>query len=240
VKLVFLGTRGEIDATTERHRRHAVLLVVYRGRRVLVDCGADWRGRLALVRPHAIVLTPAHPDHVGGLADGATVPVHATRACLAAIARYPLASRVVIRERQPVEIEGIRFEAFAVDHSIRAPAVGYRITAGARSVFYVPDLVRIRRRHAALDGVDLYIGDGATVVRPIVRRRGAALIGHAPIRTQLEWCARERVPRALFSHCGSAIVAGDEAAAQRRVRELGQAAGVHASIAHDGLEVVLR
>jgi hypothetical protein len=32
MKLTFLGTRGEIDARTRRHRMHTSLLVVSRGR----------------------------------------------------------------------------------------------------------------------------------------------------------------------------------------------------------------
>ncbi len=41
MKLTFLGTRGEVDTRTRRHRRHASLLVEYRGGRVMVDCGSQ-------------------------------------------------------------------------------------------------------------------------------------------------------------------------------------------------------
>lgn len=44
----------------------------------MLDCGADWLGRVARLRPSAIVLTHAHPDHAAGLADGAPCPVYAT------------------------------------------------------------------------------------------------------------------------------------------------------------------
>jgi hypothetical protein len=56
VKLRFLGTRGEIEARTPKHRRHSSLAVAYRGRELIVDCGLDWRSALARVRPKAIVL----------------------------------------------------------------------------------------------------------------------------------------------------------------------------------------
>jgi phosphoribosyl 1,2-cyclic phosphodiesterase len=239
MKLVFAGTRGCIEARTKRHRRHSALLVIHERRRVLVDCGLDWLGQLDVLRPHAIVITHAHADHIGGLAQGAPVPVYATVESWLALARYPLPLRRTIALRTPTTIEGIRFEAFRVEHSIRAPAVGYRIRAGRRIVFYAPDLVRIRNRRKALSGVHLYIGDGATLVRPILRRRDNALIGHASIMTQLEWCAREGVSRCIITHCGSHIVAGNESVLARRIRQMGDDLGVNASIAYDGMSVIL-
>jgi hypothetical protein len=56
-----------------------------------------------------------------------------------------------------------------VDHSTRAPAVGYRRTVGKVTVFYMPDGVFIHERAEALAGVKVYIGDGATVTRSMVR-----------------------------------------------------------------------
>jgi uncharacterized circularly permuted ATP-grasp superfamily protein len=101
---------------------------------------------------------------------------------------------------------GIRFEAFPVEHSLIAPAVGCRVTDGKCCVFYAPDLVRIYASAEALCGIDIYIGDGASITRPILRHRNGMLIGHASIRSQLEWCAEESMRRAIFSHCGSEIV----------------------------------
>ena len=93
-------------------------------------------------------------------------------------------------KREPIDVNGIEVEAFPVEHSIRAPAVGYRIAANRRSAFYVPDVVAICDPTAALRGIDLYIGDGATVTRPIIRRPNGLRIGHTPIRSQLERAVR--------------------------------------------------
>jgi len=41
MKLTFLGTRGEIEARTRRHRMHTSLLVSYRTADVMIDCGLD-------------------------------------------------------------------------------------------------------------------------------------------------------------------------------------------------------
>ena len=97
----------------------------------MVDCGLDWIKAVARVRPDAIVLTHAHPDHAGGLKNGSPCPVHATPETLAALARFDISDRHLLVHRRPRAIHRILFEAFPVEHSILAPAVGYRITAAS-------------------------------------------------------------------------------------------------------------
>ena len=239
MKLTFLGTRGEIEARTPRHRMHTSLLVSHRRSRVMIDCGLDWLGKFEKLHPDAIVLTHAHPDHAWGLQNGAPCPVHAPEKTWQTLGPYPIEDRHVINERTPTTIRGIIFDAFAVEHSIRAPAVGYRIGAGRACIFYGPDLLYIHDRTAALNGVQVYIGDGATLTRSFVRKRGDALIGHATVRTQLGWCAKEGVPRAIITHCGSEIVNGDERALQAQLAAIAAERGVQASIAHDGMKLTL-
>jgi hypothetical protein len=74
----------------------------------------------------------------------------------------------------------------------------------------------------------------------MVRKSGGRLIGHTPMRTQLTWCAKEGVPRALFTHLGSEVVDGDERSLGPRLDELARERGVRADFAHDGMELVLR
>jgi len=205
----------------------------------MVDCGADWLGRLEVVAPTAIVLTHAHADHAAGLAHGADCPVHATGETWSLIDRFPLADRHEVHPRQPFRIGVIGFEAFTVEHSLRAPAVGYRIACAGVSVFYVPDLAVIRERSEALRGAALYIGDGATVMRSMVRQRDGGAIGHVPIFKQLQWCREEGVKRAIFTHCGSEIVRGDARVISTHIRKLGLEEGVEASVADDGLTLAL-
>lgn len=240
MKLEFLGTRGEIEARTDRHRMHTALMVGYRGRRVLIDCGADWREEVHRLRPPAIVLTHAHPDHAWGLEDGAPCPVYATPVTWRLIDGYPIEKRYTIAARKPFSIGAITFEAFDVEHSTRCPAVGYRITAGRVTVFYAPDLVYIHERDAALRGCKAYIGDGATPAQSFVRKRGDRLIGHSPVRTQLTWCEKEGVPRAVITHCGKQIVEGDEASIESQLNQWGRERGVEVTLAFDGLELTLR
>ena len=95
-------------------------------------------------------------------------------------------------------------------------------------------------RSGALNGARVYVGDGSSVTRSMVRKPGDEIIGHVPIQTQLTWCQKEGVPRAIFTHCGSDIVEGDEEPRAAEIDEMAAERGVEARIAHDGLEVVLR
>jgi phosphoribosyl 1,2-cyclic phosphodiesterase len=240
MKLVFLGTRGEIKARTQRHRMHSSLLVSYRNARVMIDCGLDWLGKFERLRPSAIVLTHAHPDHAWGLKNGPPCPVHAPEKTWQTLQGCTVKERRLIEERTPTKICGIMFEAFPVEHSILAPAVGYRVSAGQVSIFYAPDLIFIHDRAAALKDAQIYIGDGATLTRSFIRKRGKHLIGHAPVRTQLAWCRKEGVPRAIITHCGSEIVTDDEPEVLARLRAIFSEPGLALRVAYDGMKLILR
>src|SRR5207253_6338919 len=239
MKLTFAGTRGEIDARTRRHRMHTSLLVSYRGADVMIDCGRDWLGKFERLRPSAIVLTHAHPDHAWGLKNGSPSPVHAPEKTWQTLKSCTIQDRHLIKERAPTKICGITFEAFPVEHSILAPAVGYRVSAGRALIFYAPDLVFIYERAAALKGVQIYIGDGATPTRSFIRRRGETLIGHAPVRTQLTWCEKQDVRRAIITHCGSEIVTGDQRKISANLRAIAAERSVDLRIAYDEMKLTL-
>jgi phosphoribosyl 1,2-cyclic phosphodiesterase len=238
MKLTFLGTRGNIDVRSRRHQRHTSTLVSFRRDRVMVDCGADWLRRVDRVRPSAIVLTHAHSDHVDGLRQGAPCAVYATEDVWRRIQNWPLSARTILRPHEPVTIGSLRFEAVPVEHSIRAPAVGYRIMRGKLVVFYVSDVLRIPDRDRALAGVSLYVGDGASLRRPIQRRQDGRLAGHASIAKQIDWCADAGLTRAIFTHCGTGMVVQAHETEQA-VSALGRARGIETQVAYDGLQVAL-
>ena len=59
MKLTFLGTRGEIDVRTKRHRMHTSLLITYKNKNVMIDRGLDWLNKEYNLNLTAIVITHA-------------------------------------------------------------------------------------------------------------------------------------------------------------------------------------
>lgn len=238
--LTFLGTRGNTKVKSRLHRRHSALMIETAAARTMLDCGADWADHVFALAPDAILLTHAHPDHAEGLRSGAPCPVYATNETWRGLANFEDMDRRTITPTRAFRVNGLAIRAFPLVHSLIAPAIGYRIETEGAALFYGPDVVSIINEDAALSDIDLYVGDGASPTRPLIRRRGEALFGHTSIRAQLGWCARANIPRAVFTHCGSEIVSMDGRAAAARIRRLGKDKGVEARIATDGLVMQLR
>lgn len=241
MKITFLGTRGYIDVRSRLHFRHTSTLIEYKGKRIMIDCGVDWLDKLDQIKPDAIVLTHAHPDHAWGLQNGAPCPVYATAASwrVKELKKFPIHEKITIPIRKTIIIAGITFQAFNEVHSLLCPGVGYRITAGKVTIYYAGDLISIDQRHAALKGVRLYIGDGATIVRPMVRAKDDKIFGHTTIRAQLGWCQKEKVSHAIITHCGTQIVAHQKAA-ERKIKLLAKERNVTVALAYDGMQIILR
>jgi phosphoribosyl 1,2-cyclic phosphodiesterase len=229
MKLTFLGTRGEIAIRSRSHRRHSSLLVEHDNARIMIDCGTDRLHRLRAIAPMAIVLTHAHDDHAAGLAKGAPCPVYATAATWRVLSRLPIIDRRTMPSRKAVRIDGVRFSAVTVMHSLRAPAVGYRVSSQQRCFFYLPDVGKPPNAARALRRIGLYIGDGATVMRSMVRRKG------------VRWSAMPRsssnstgVQKRMFGGLSSPIADRRSCAPARGLRSLWLAASGESTVSRRG------
>jgi phosphoribosyl 1,2-cyclic phosphodiesterase len=242
ISITFLGTRGEIDVRTQRHRMHTATLLTYNTCKIMIDCGRNWLGKLDAIRPDHIVLTHAHPDHAFGLKKGAPCPVWATKETWKLLKNYPIPSsqRRIIHPRRMQRIAGITFQAFPVWHSLLCPAVGYRIVCGKSKFFYVPDVVYIPDIEKAFKNILLYIGDGASVSRPLIRKskKTEEIFGHANVRQQLTWCRKHKVPKMIVTHCGTEIVSREKRAIPL-IEKYAEERSVEVKIAYDGLRILV-
>ena len=203
MRLEFFGTKGFVEESSRSHRGHSAILVEAGGFRLLCDFGRNRMGLLRTIRPDAIVVSHAHPDHGGGLAEGSDLPVYASSVTHRIQKDLPYANRRTLSAGRPVRVGPFRLVAHPVIHSVRCPCMAIRLTAEGRTLVYSGDIVAFPSPEKVLAGADLYIGDGSTLTGTLVRRHpSGALIGHTSVRAQLGWLAKAGVPRAIFSHFG--------------------------------------
>jgi ribonuclease BN (tRNA processing enzyme) len=239
VRLHFHGTKGYVEAESRAHSGHSAFTVEAEGFRLLCDFGQNRRGLLEAIRPDAVFVSHAHPDHAWGLEEGTDAPVHASAITHAITKDLPIRTRVTLEPAKPVGVGPFRLTAFPVIHSVRCPCVAARIESPGLVLVYSGDIISFERPEAALAGADLYIGDGSTLKGSLVRRHPTgALMGHTTVRAQLGWLTKFGIGRAIFSHFGSGPIAMGEPALKDALAELARekAPGCRVSAARDGLK----
>jgi len=233
MKLIFVGTKGEVDTSRQRYESNASLLIED-DLKLLIDYGHTEMIPLEALRPDYIALTHAHPDHVGGLKGEIEVPIIATAEVIERLKEdEDLAVKEFI-ELKPGEerrIDSWKIEAIPVVHSIRAPAVGYLIEVEGFRIGYFPDYLEIPEKHRhKLSHLDILIADGSAIERDIVRKRDDERFGHASMKTSLKLAKDLNIKRVIFTHFGEEFLGKGE----RKAREILGEGGVSYDFAWDG------
>ncbi len=202
-KLGFLGTKGEIEESNQKHQYHASLLITSGRTRLLIDYGKLRKYTLEELKPDAILITHAHPDPYAWLNEDikTDIPVFLTQETYD-YGKYRPDNSIIISPSQEKEVGDIKWSAYRVIHSVRCPTVGYRLTIRGKTLVYNPDLIKIVDEEKILTGVDYYIGDGSSVRANLVRRRGDQLVGNTRITTQINWCRSYGINKIIFTHLG--------------------------------------
>jgi phosphoribosyl 1,2-cyclic phosphate phosphodiesterase len=211
----------------DRRLRSSLLL----DRRVLVDAGPDAYAQLmrAGAVPEQVVLTHDHHDHMLGLhalAKLGRIPLHCTKDCEQGVrVIFPrLDFRVMyLTPGVPAELgDGLRVQAFDVDHSAKTRTMGLRFTdAGGHTLAYMPDLAEPPGSKLAR-GADVALLDGSSRDRPVR--------GHVPMSETVATAGKLKAGRMLFTHIGHRM--GTHAELEAWLPD-----GV--GVAHDGLVIEL-
>ncbi len=228
-EIIFLGTKGEIEESAEKHCYHSSMMLVTSSTRFLIDYGLLHRYSLEELKPDVIFITHAHPDHYIWLKEDikTAIPVYLTRETLD-YGRFQPGNPMLVEPGKSLDIRDINVLPYRVIHSLRAPAVGFKLTIPEKTIIYNSDLVDITEKESVLTGVDIYIGDGSSIRANLVRRRDDKLFGHTRITTQINWCRRYGISRIIFIHLGKETLAKED-----------EFAGEHPDItlAFDGMEI---
>jgi len=108
VRLHFYGTRGYVPESSREHAGHSAFVLEAEGFRLLCDFGENRKGMLDKIRPDAIFVSHAHPDHGWGLWEGTSLPVHASAVTHGLLKELPLLNRVTLAPDRSVAIGPFR------------------------------------------------------------------------------------------------------------------------------------
>jgi len=242
MKLIFLGTLGEGVRKSHNRRRRSCILVDLEDVKFFLDCGLGNDDLVHKYQPDFILLTHAHPDHAWGIPadyEGLVVMSRETHERLKEDGRLPNKVKVVKRNSK-FTVKGIQFRFYPVSHSTKAPANLIIFRVGDKKICYAPDCFWIKGYTKVLNGVNLYIGDGSSIDKDLIRRCKVhnEPVGHWSIRKQMDILAKVDVPYIIFSHVGEQIQEIDD----RRVLSMIRSFTKHdcvVELAHDGMEIDL-
>ena len=220
------------------NRLRASVLVETAGKRILIDCGPDFRQQMIRSRIYqldGILLTHEHYDHVGGLDDlrpycrQGAVPIYAESDVVEAIETripyvfrahpYPGVPRLALHtvSWEPLGVAGVLVQPIRVMHG-RLPILGFRIGNFA----YLTDILTLPETEVPkLQGVDVLVLDAL---------REAEHPSHESVPQALALIDRLQPKQAYLTHMSHRI--GLHAVAE-------QSLPAHVQYAYDGLEIEL-
>jgi len=185
MKLTFLGTRGETEKTSKFHKNHSAIRLETHNKIILLDFGKSWQGKLKFINPDFIWISHAHPDHALGLKGEETnIPVFMSKETSDRLPenKFPLKNRRIVKG--DFKFGSIPAKEISVEHSTKAPMSGLIIETDEGKIGYFPDILDIPDK-SILKELSIYVGDGSSLTRDIVRTIKGKRVGHASMTTQM-------------------------------------------------------
>ena len=238
MKIEFIGTRAHTDLKSKNHRYNTCILLSYKDTYLLIDCGEGTP--LPDITPTAVLLTHTHEDHVSPsllkFVLENEIPLYLTRESYNELSKkYDLSDvAVIIDKKKDYKIGSLIIRAIPVIHSTRSPAVGYYIK-GDKRVFITPDFLSLTVKDDLPD-IDIWIGDGSSVLKNIVRIVNGRKVGHSSMFNQYKLAREKRASKVIFTHIGTeGIELGDDGIIAKLSEALNKDVSDTVIIAKDGM-----
>jgi len=207
-KLSFYGTKGLVEEEGPGHRFHTSVLYEFQGKKLLVDYGEINRGNIKELKPDYVLISHAHPDHIGGCSDLAVVISKDTEKEIPELYKdFNIDTRAKYESYKTFNLGPFKITPIPVLHSLRAKMHVFLIQMGDKKVLQATDILGWHSgdREKYVKDLDVAIIDGSSLTRTLARRKGKSgePFGHASIINQLKnWYPPEKVKRIIVTHLG--------------------------------------
>jgi len=208
MKLTFLGTRGESEKISKLHKNHSAIRLETHSKIILLDFGKSWQGKLKFINPNYIWIS--HADHAFGLKREETdIPVFMSKETSDKLSedKFPLKNRQIIKD-------DFKFGSIAANQILG----GLIIETDEGKIGYFPDALDIPDK-SMLKKLSIYIGDGSSLTKDIVRTIKGKKTGNKSVVTQLK---QAPVTKIIFTHFGKEAIGMKHEELVQKISELGK------------------
>lgn len=227
MKLILLGTRGEIEESAPYHSKRSGVLV---DNKILLDCGQQ---QFLAYGPKAILITHLHPDHAYFVREHEAPE---TKAPIYAPEDYDLYANMRITKK-PFKIGDYRITPIPTIHSLKVKSNAYLIEHKDKRILYTGDMIWIEKKYQhLLKNLDLVITEASFMrIGGMVRRKNNKIYGHTGVPNLIK-IFKPHTSVMLFVHFGAWFYK-DIKKARMEFKRLAQENALEIIVGYDGLVI---